>query len=435
MLDGEFVEQSTIEALLPPDALDLLESLNVAIRDTVRPERWFSPITLYPAEGNLLLAGDRATTPDGSPYWLPPDVVYPGVIHNTREFLASLPRTPCDALLDLGTGSGVAALRASEYAQQVWGLDIAGRSVHFAEFNRRLNGVEHVTMLEGDLYEPVRGLTFDRIVTHLHTSRPRKTQLIFRDGGDDGEQILRRAIEGLPEYLRVGGRFYTLVLGADCEGEPFEARIRKWLGERQAEFDIVMISYSLRPPREFVANSLAKETIAIDDLKFWTDCWRRRKVEFLFYGSVLIRRHAQGRAPLTARVPKGEGFRPEHQDWLLDWQTESRDPEAAPRLLEFHASIAPDCQLRVMHRLHEGRFVPELFGLETSGPFHSELRCQSWLVALISDCDGSRTWGEHFEKARAEKLISSEITREEFVELLSVLAGQGILRIRERPVL
>ncbi len=434
LLDGEFVEQSVIEAMLPAGALPLLDSLNVAIRDSVQSDRWFSPITMYPAEGNLLLAGDRATAPDGSRYWLPPDVVYPGVIHNTREFLASLPVTPCHAMLDIGTGSGVAALTAARYAQQVWGTDIARRSAHFAEFNRLLNGVEHVTMLEGDMYEPVRGLTFDRIVTHPPYVPAARTKMIFRDGGDDGEQILRRVIEGLPEHLRPGGRFYTLVLGADCEGEAFEDRIRKWLGDRQGEFDLVMVSHSLRPPREFVANSLAKETVAMDDLKYWTDCWRRRNAQFLFYGSILIRRHEGGRDALTARVQKGEGFRPEHQDWLLDWTTEAACPGASGKLLGFHPSIAPDCQLRVLHRLRDGQFTPELFGLQTSGPFESELRCQSWMVALVSGCDGSRNWAEQFVKARNEGLISSEVTEEEFAGLLAVLAAQGVLRIPERPM-
>jgi hypothetical protein len=317
----------------------------------------------------------------------------------------------------------------------VWGTDIAGRSVHFAEFNRKLNHVCNVTMLEGDLYEPVRGLTFDRIVTHPPYVPSPKTKLIFRDGGDDGEQILRRVIEGLPEFLRIGGRFYSLVLGADCQGEAFEQRIRKWLGERQAEFDLVLVSHSLRPPKEFVANSLAKEAISLEDLKFWTDTWRRRKAEFLFYGSILIRRNSGDREALTARVQKGPDFRPEHQDWLLDWQTESHDPAFTAHLLDSHPSIAPGSELRVLHRLRDGRFAPEAFAIESEGPFRSELRCNSWLVAVISECDGKHTWREHFERAVQADLIGSESTAEEFAGVLAALVSQGILTLRERPVL
>ena len=81
---------------------------------------------MYPAEGSLLLVGDRPGTPDGSPYRVPPDVVYPGAIENTRHFLATLPQKPCEAFLDIGTGSGVAALSAPRYAEHAWGVDIAG---------------------------------------------------------------------------------------------------------------------------------------------------------------------------------------------------------------------------------------------------------------------------------------------------------------------
>ena len=35
------------------------------------------------------------------------------------------------------------------------GGDIAARSVRYAEFNRRMNHIDNVTMLQGDMYEPV----------------------------------------------------------------------------------------------------------------------------------------------------------------------------------------------------------------------------------------------------------------------------------------
>ena len=57
------------------------------------------------------------------------------------------------------------------------------------------------------------------------------------------EQILRRLVEGVPRHLRPGGSFYTFVTAADCEGQPFEDRLRLWLGEAQAEFDVVLAAH------------------------------------------------------------------------------------------------------------------------------------------------------------------------------------------------
>jgi SAM-dependent methyltransferase len=433
VLDGEFVPQLILDVMWPAGAVALLERLGILARDPARPGELYSAVTMYPAEG-FLLVGDRPGTPDGSPYKAPPDVVYPGVVENTRHFLATLPRTPCDAFLDIGTGSGVAALSASRYARHAWGVDIAARSVRFAEFNRRMNHIDNVTILQGDMYEPVRELTFDRIVTHPPYVPAPKITMIFSDGGEDGEEILKRAIEGLPRHLRIGGCFHTLVLGADCEDEAFEARIRKWLGPQEAEFDIVMVSHSLRTPGEFGARILDKGKVTLRDLKYWLDCWHRRNVQFLFYGSILIRRHGTERTAFTARVQKGEGFTPEHVEWLLDWETERHRPDAARFLLAARPYIAPDAELHVLHRLQEGRFVAAAFGIESKTPFVSDLRCGSWLAAVISECDGARTWSEHFDRARQEGLISPETSEDEFAGILAMLVYQGILRLRENPL-
>ncbi len=435
VLDGEFVAEQVLESKLPAGAVATLERLGILARSPERPGQLYSTVTMYPAEETLLLAGDRPGTPDGSPYKVPDDVVYPGAIENTRHFLASLPQTPCEALLDIGTGSGVATLSAAfRYAKHAWGVDIAARSVRFAEFNRRMNGIENATILQGDLYEPVRNLTFDRIVTHPPYVPAPKIKMIFSDGGEDGEQILAGIVQGLPQYLRTGGRFYTLVLGADCEGEAFEDRIRKWLGPRQDEFDLVMVSHSLRTPLEFVARALAKGKVGLQEIKFWTETWTRRKVEFLFYGSILIRRHAGGRSAITSRVLSALGYGPIHQEWLLDWETDCEDPAFRARIMDWHATLPPDAQLKVLHRIQDGKFAPAAFAVESGTPFNSEVRCKDWMVALLSECGGNFTWREHFERVKRLGMISPDTTEDEFAGILRALAGQGILRVRERPL-
>jgi carbamoyltransferase len=434
-LDGEYVEQRTMDALLPAGGRAVLEELQVVARDAIRPDALFATITLYPAEAGLMLAGDRPGTPDGSPYEAPPDVVYPGVVENTRDFLATLPETPCEALLDLGTGSGVAALSgAKRYARQAWGLDIADRSVRFAEFNRRLNGIDNATILASDLYDSVRDLTFDRIVTHPPYVPAAKISRIFADGGADGEEILRRAIEGLPRHLRGGGRFYSLVLGADCEGQNFEDRIRLWLGAEHGDFDLVMISHSLGTPTDFLARSISKGRVSLSNLQYWAESWARRKVLFLFYGTILLYRHGRERGPITMRVQRGTACGPEHAEWLLDWTEVCASPGFGKRLLAAHPVLAPDAELRVLHRLEEGRFAAAAFSVESQSPFNSELRCAAWLVAILSECKGDRSWRDHYQRAVREDLISAETSPEEFGNLLGTLVGQGILRIPEHPL-
>ena len=224
-LDEEPVPEDRAAALLDAEGLKLMDALGLVL---ARDGHWISPVAVYPARG-LWFAADRASKPaEGPPA---PDMVYP-VRDQTLAFLDTLPEIPCRRLLDLGSGTGVAALVAARYADHAWALDITERAAQFARFNQALNGVENVTVARGDLYAPVAGLRFDRIVAHPPYVPVSRATFVFRDGGQDGEQVLRRIVEGLPEFLEPGGRFYGFAVASDREGEPLEARVRKWLGDK-----------------------------------------------------------------------------------------------------------------------------------------------------------------------------------------------------------
>ena len=432
LMDGESVAEETLERLLPAGALGQMAALDLVARDAVHAGLWFAGCTLFPTRG-MVLAGDRAAAPDGAALPMTSDAVYPAAIGNTVAFLATLPETPCDALLDIGTGTGVAALDGARYARHAWGTDIAARSVQFAEFNRRLNGIANATMLEGDLYDPVEGLTFDRIATHPPYVPARKNTMVFRDGGEDGEQILRRIVEGVPRFLRPGGRFYTMVTAADCEGQPLEDRLRLWLGAAQWEFDLVLAAHTLTSPKDLAANSFLRQNTAVEDILYRHEIWARRKVRFLFHGSVLMRRHERARPAFTARVLKGEGFTPSHVEWLLKWGREVREAAWMERLMESRPSLSPHAEMAVLHRVRDGQLVPEAFSLRCDRPFEAECMLQPWLAQIAARCDGETSWRAHFERAKRDGAVPEVTAEAEFLTLLEPLVSNGLLCIAERP--
>jgi SAM-dependent methyltransferase len=432
-LDGEMVPDAVARPLLPEGAIESLLALNLVALAPGQPAAWLSTVLIYPGFG-LLMTSDRAPAPNLSNAPLPPDAVYPAVIENTREFIAALPETACDALLDIGTGSGIAALlAASRYARHAWGADITPRAVHFAEFNRRLNGIANASFVEGDMYAPVEGMTFDRIVAHPPYVPAAKTRLIYRDGGEDGEQILRRAVEGLPRFLRPGGSFRAMAMAADCEGETFEERIRKWLGAGEAEFDLVLVSHWLHEPQKFIANTRAHGDVPADEVGYLDELWKRRKVQFLFHGRILLRRFAEDRPAVTARVQKGSGMTRDHVEWLLDWETRARNPASLEWLMGLRPSIAPPCRLAVQHVVHEGRFAARDFVLSCPSPFDSDCRVEPWLAALISGCDGHKTVRDHFEEATRNGHLPANYRAKDFAAIIVAMISSGILKCDMPP--
>jgi SAM-dependent methyltransferase len=424
--DCVYVDQALLARLIPERGLAAMENLDLLAGDGNR----YATVAILPV-GPILTICDRSDAPDMSNCVWPADVVYPATIANSREFQGLLPQTPCDAMLDLGTGTGIAAMAAAATAGHVWGTDIAARSVLFAAFNCKLNAIANSTIAEGDLYEAVKGLTFDRIVSHPPYVPARQDTMIFRDAGEDGERIIRRVVEGLPEFLRPGGRFYMLVTASDREGEAFEDRIRLWLGDAQDEFDLVMVSHTLTTPKDVVGNMLARHNTPLDEVLYRQEIWSKKKVQFLFYGTVVIQRHADERPAFTARVQKGEGYQPQHAEWLLNWHSGAA---ATTNLLECHAAMSPAVELGVFHRVREGRLVPEVFSLKCPGPFDTECVVQSWLAKVVSQCNGQSTWGELMESAKTAGMLDPAVTPEEFGGVLVAMAGSGLLLVAEMPL-
>src|SRR5690606_22021150 len=145
----------------------------------------------YPL-GELHLASDLSRPDGGAP---PDDVVYPALTDSTAHFLLTLPDDGCERLLELCAGTGVAALRLAPACGEAWATDVSARAAHFAEFNRRLNARDNVTVACGDVWAAVGGRTFDRVVAHPPYVAG-ADDAVFRDGGEDGEAVTRRIVEG-----------------------------------------------------------------------------------------------------------------------------------------------------------------------------------------------------------------------------------------------
>jgi len=425
--DCGFVEESKLDAALPSGSLPLLHRLGLLARNAGPQGMVFATAAILPAFGVWTLC-DRGAAPDGSRTPYPPDVVYPPVFDTTQRFIGELPSTPCDAMLDLGTGTGIAALLGARQARQVWATDITDRAVCFAEFNCRLAGLENVTVGKGDLYAPVEGLTFDRIVIHppYVPAKVRRSDHVFAVSGDDGEQVIRRTVEGLPQYLRPGGRFYSLQVATDREDETFEQRIRKWLGDAHREFDVLLVVHTRLSPAEYLAND---QNRLVEESRNWLDLWERTRTRFMVYATLLIERHNAPRIEVTRRAARGEGYTRRDLEWLLEWHKALTHPGHVEMLLECRPVGDPQNELVVAYRLRDRQFQQQEFRLEIPGPFRLSLRCEDWLTKLIPDCDGVRTWREHFENGKRDNIIRKDVPIEEFARGLGVLVSLGALKL------
>lgn len=423
LLDGETMVEDRLRSLLPADLTGALEALGILVRREGLADPYYATVMLYPI-GPLYIVTDRWIPIDGSP--LPADAVFSGLGLGGRFFLSSLPDSPCDSLLDLCAGAGVAALLHASQARHAWACDLSERSVAFSRFNCRLNGTGNVDCLQGDMYAPVAGLTFDRIVAHPPYVPAAGTKLLYRDGGADGEQILRRVIEDLPGYLRPGGRLYCFSMMTDREGESIEQRLRRWLGARAAQFDVMVVGCEFRQKRA--------DRIWLQEAGMPPDLDPHLNITGVMLGTAVIERIAEPRQPVTARTLRSPRAASDAVEWFANWHTRAAASGFDRVLLASRPHMAPRFRLRVEHAPVNGSLVPAGFELRSDYPFSVAVPCPGWMAVVVAAFDGKRTVLEVFEAMREQRAIDAQLTADRFLRDIRELIARGFLELDEFPL-
>lgn len=154
------------------------------------------------------------------------------------------------AVLDMGCGSGVAAIVAARRGAAVVAVDINPAAVRCTTLNALLNQVEdRVQTRESDLFAAVAGERYDLVVFNPPFFRGRPKNAL--DHAWRGEDVFERFAAGLGEHLTPGGEAWVLLSsdGAGAEllallaGHGFRLGIvaeRRWANE-------IMIVYGVRP--------------------------------------------------------------------------------------------------------------------------------------------------------------------------------------------
>jgi SAM-dependent methyltransferase len=427
-LDAMGVDWDEVRSLLAVDDIAVLEALGLL--HTTDGGQCCGTVLLYPTE-SLFIVSDRKQDPDACAVRPPGDVVYPAITRNTQRFMALMPRTPCDSFLDLCSGTGIAALVAARRSREAWAVDITERATRFARFNALLNQVDNVRAVQGDLYQPVADRTFDRIVAHPPYMPALRNEYAYRDGGEDGEEVTRRIITGLPDHLRPGGRFYCNCLATDRKGAPVEARLRAMLGSAAGEFDVVVAQMQSFEPTGYYSRLAAERTGRFAEVGEWHRQFKRLEVEELVFCSLVLQRRSGARPVFTTRRQMGVETGVADFDWLLSWETAlAEDPDAPPNLIEARPVANPRAELRLVHRIEAGEWVTTKCWIATDRPFALEASCPVWMAAFVARCDGTKTVREHLRYLKELGAVPEEAGEAEFSGMVRKFVGAGLLDVQ-----
>lgn len=435
-MDGVAVPMAKVRAMLPEGGEAALLDLGLIAPHPDAPDEYAAGLRIYPIDGVYIASDLEWTTPGlRQPEELePPDHVFSALTSLTGTFLDQLPKTPCDRFLELCAGTGVAALIASRFSGHTWSADITERSTAFARFNARLNGIGNFTAVCGDLYEAVAGQTFDRIVAHPPYVPAPENEMIYRDGGEDGEWIIRRILSGLNDHLAPGGRFYLTCATSDRRDAPVEDRIRAMIGEAEKEFDLLVVVHYALPPGEMYGRLAVSRRVEFETALQRIELFRELDAERIVYCSIILQRRATDRAPFTIRRERTEASRAAEAEWLMNWCTRCAEEDVVPMLLDARPRLLSIPRLEVTHRVENGEWKVATSKIVTEYPFLRTVEISLNGAMLLSLCDGNHTGREVFARVRAGGAMPQEVPESAFAEFLRELVTEGIIGFGEEPV-
>ena len=357
------------------------------------------PVWLYPVDG-FFIVSDRTTDLETGSSGAMTEVVFPAHDFGTLELLRLLPSAAGGEALDLCGGSGIGALHLARNGMRATTTDLTHRSVHFAEFNARLNGIA-IESLRGDLYTSVAGRQFDVISAHPPWLPSIGDAMAFRDGGDTGEEVTQGVFRGLAHHLRPGGTAIVVSLGRDDRDAHYEQRVRRWLGDAGQDCDVILGVDKLLSIDE-VLNSISRLHIKDDVAKAERIAahYAELGAEQFVYGAVFIRRTAAKIADAPLRLRMSSDTTADDFERILAWRQRRRQPEFGDWLKDARPQLSPRLESNVRYVVRNGRLVADTMVFKTKAQLSTAVQPDVWMARLLERLDGNHSVTQIYNSAR-----------------------------------
>jgi len=431
-----------LDALVRLFLLGLPEDLDVARRALapIPTEEW-ARVGLIAIEGNqvrglvrmmafrkLVMASDHQEMPEAQGRL---DQVM-GMTSSTVTLANFTVRRPVRSALDLGTGSGVQAFLAAAHSDRVWATDSSARAIDFARFNAAFSGCEkNVEFLEGDTFEPVRGRTFDLIVSNPPFALTPSRRFAYRDSGVPLDGFARHLIRTGASCLNEDGFCQIVCSWAHIAGQDWKERLAEWF--RGTGCDAWVMRTDTEEASDYAHGWIrdteeAGEEESAQLFDEWVAYYASVGLEAVSSGLIAIRK-ASGRrnwlriedGPANTSGAFGEsvlgafGLR----DFL-----EATDNAA---LLAAKFRVAESARLDHVCEWEDGSWRIRSAKIRRAQGLQYKSDIDLRLAGMVALCDGRRTLGEVLEKAAQAMGEDLERIRPNCVALMRELVERGFL--------
>jgi len=279
---GAVVDETTLEEFLSAAVIEFCRSSNLLVTEDgmVRAR-----IVIVPVE-DLLFASDAfhiLGTADAGNFVLPAST-------HSANFLRYLTlRGPVDSTLDLGCGCGIHALFAARHSERVVASDVSPHALWYTQFNAALNGIDNIETVEGSLFEPLTGQTFDLVISNPPFVISPSETFEYRDNPMELDEFCKALAREAPQHLNDGAHLQMLCEWVEIEGEPWQQRISDWI----RGCDAWILHTTPLSPEGYVrqrANDVSGDSVDTGAVDTWQQYFHEHRVRAVHPGIITLRR-------------------------------------------------------------------------------------------------------------------------------------------------
>jgi SAM-dependent methyltransferase len=359
-------------------------------------------VQIWPVKG-LTVAVDlpwMRTGPVPRDFVLPPG---PTTMHLAHAMILH----PSQRVLDLGTGSGTLALLAAPQAETVAATDINTRAIEFTRFNARLNRIENVRCLAGNLFEPVREERFDLVLCNPPFVISPAQRFLFRDSGQRGDVFCRQLARATVDHLATGGFYQFTANLAHQASHSWKAELEEWFAGLGC--DVLVLVQGTEGASEYamtwILSTESKDVSVVPHLyEQWMDYFEQEQIEAVSYILVTMRRSAGGPTwiqiddpPCRVTGPCGDELA--HFFTCRDMFGNANHTDV---LLNQRLKLSPQTVIEQEMAMTPDGLETRRIRVQKTGGLRYPLMIHANVARLLAGCNGSRTLRQLLQEMLAQ---------------------------------
>lgn len=419
------VDAALTAATLPRRILDLLLKAGVLCEH----EGHFTPAVRLSPFAEFLVASDHAIRSSGS--LIGDTILWPNPTTLLGYHMSM--RSPVARALDIGTGSGILALHAAQFSNEVVATDLNPRARDFCRFNAALNQLPNVEFRQGSAFEPVAGERFDLILANPPFFVTPSLRRMFSDNSMELDGFCRMLIQQAPEHLNEGGYCQMLLEWTELEGQPWPDRLKEWFGGIGCDASILAL-YS-RSAAEYAMlrvyedhEELNLEAQAAQTVE-WQAYFREKQVKAIHGGIAILRKRAgdnwlrmEELHTLPTR-PFGDAVRRmfDNRDTLEQRGTDDDLLCACP-------ALPSGAKLHTRSAISAGAWKPISVELDSGDGLGHTLPLQPDVADFVALCDGLVPLNQHTASLAARLHADPAVVGRECCAVIRQLAERNLIR-------